>query len=66
MIGTEGRDTMSSPATGYRRGYADLAGHQVEGTDYKIHVRANAQSSVAVIAPHGSGIERYTSEIERL
>ena len=37
--------------------------HQVEDTDYKIHVRANAQSSIAVIAPHGDGIERYTSEI---
>lgn len=53
---------MSSPAADYR-GYADLASHQVEGTDYKIHVRANAQSSVAVIAPHGGGIERYTSEM---
>lgn len=55
---------MSSPAAGYR-GYADLAGQQVEGSDYKVHVRANAQSSVAVIAPHGGGIERYTSEIAR-
>lgn len=55
---------MSSPAAGYR-GYADLAGQQVEGGDYKVHVRANGQSSVAVIAPHGGGIERYTSEIAR-
>ena len=55
---------MSSLAARYR-GYADLAGQQVEGSDYKVHVRANAQSSVAVIAPHGGGIERYTSEIAR-
>ena len=55
---------MSSPAAGYR-GYADLAGQQVEGSDYKVHVRAIAQCSVAVIAPHGGGIERYTSEIAR-
>ena len=55
---------MSSPAAGYR-GYADLVDQQVEGTDYKVHLRANAQSSVAVIAPHGGGIERYTSEIAR-
>ena len=48
---------MSSPAAGYR-GYADLAGQQAEGTDYKVHVRANADSSVAAIAPHGGGIER--------
>ena len=53
---------MSSSAAGYRS-YADLAGQQIEGTDYKVHVRANAQSSVAVIAPNAGGIERYTSEI---
>jgi len=55
---------MSSPAVGCR-GYADLARQQVEGTDYKVHVRANAQSSIAVIAPHGGGIEGYTSDIAR-
>ncbi|NJD34916.1 MAG: hypothetical protein FIA96_08805 [Betaproteobacteria bacterium] len=55
---------MSSLAARYR-GYADLAAHQAEGTDYKIHVRKNAQSSIAVIAPHGGGIETCTSEIAR-
>lgn len=55
---------MNSAAAGYRD-YADLADEQIEGTDYKVHVRANAQSSIAVIAPHGGGIERYTSEIAR-
>jgi len=55
---------MNSPAADYR-GYADLADAQIEGTDYKVHVRANAQSLIAVIAPHGGGIERCTSEIAR-
>jgi len=55
---------MNSAAAGYRD-YADLADEQIEGTDYKVHLRANAQSSIAVIAPHGGGIERYTSEIAR-
>ena len=49
---------MNSAAAGYRD-YADLADEQIEGTDYKVHERANAQSSIAVIAPHGGGIERY-------
>lgn len=55
---------MKGPAA-YYKSYADLAHHQVEGTDYKIEVRANAQSSVAVIAPHGGAIEKHTSEIAR-
>lgn len=55
---------MSSLAASYR-GYADLAEAHVEGADYKVHVRANAKSSVAVIAPHGGSIEKYTSEIAR-
>ncbi len=53
---------MSSPAAGYG-GYADLAGQRVEGTDCKLHMRANAQSSIVVIASHGGGIKGYTSEI---
>jgi hypothetical protein len=40
---------MSSSAVGYSV-YADLAGQQAEGTDYKFHVRANAHSSIAIIA----------------
>lgn len=55
---------MSSLAANYS-GYADLAKAQVEGTDYKVFVRANASSSVAVMAPHGGSIEQYTSEITR-
>lgn len=32
---------MSSPADHYK-GFMDLASAQVEGTDYRVHVRANA------------------------
>jgi phage replication-related protein YjqB (UPF0714/DUF867 family) len=55
---------MSNPADSYE-GFRDLAKFQVEGTDYRIHVHPNAGSSVAVIAPHGGGIEQYTSDIAR-
>lgn len=55
---------MSESAADYR-GYADLAKVQVEGVDYRICVRARPSSSVAVIAPHGGSIERYTSDMAR-
>ena len=45
------------------RGYADLAGAQRLGLDYRITVRPRAGSSVAIVAPHGGGIEDGTSEI---
>lgn len=44
------------------RGFTDLASAQVEGTDYRVHVRTNAGSTAAVIAPHGGSIEQYTSD----
>jgi phage replication-related protein YjqB (UPF0714/DUF867 family) len=47
------------------KSYADLAKAQVEGTDYEIYVQTNAESSVAVIAPHGGNIEEPTSDIAR-
>jgi len=53
---------MSGAAEHYR-GYADLAKTQIEGTDYKVHVRPVAHSVVAVIAPHGGSIEQYTSDV---
>lgn len=53
---------MSNPADNYI-GFRDLAKVQVEGSDYRVHVRPNARSSVAVIAPHGGSIEQYTSDI---
>ena len=55
---------MNSPADDYK-GFTDLASAQVEGTDYRVHVRANAGSPIAVIAPHGGSIEQYTSDIAR-
>jgi phage replication-related protein YjqB (UPF0714/DUF867 family) len=53
---------MSDPAENYS-GYGDLAKAQIEGTDYRVHVRPIAGSSIAVIAPHGGSIEQRTSEI---
>lgn len=53
---------MSGAAEHYR-GYADLANAQIEGTDFKIHVRPVAHSPIAVIAPHGGSIEQYTSDV---
>lgn len=55
---------MSNPAADYA-GYDDLRKTQIEGFDYRIHVRANAASSVAVIAPHGGRIEPRTSDVAR-
>jgi len=55
---------MSRLADSYK-GFQDLAKTQVEGTDYRVLVRPNADSSIAVIAPHGGNIEQYTSDIAR-
>ncbi len=53
---------MISLADNYRN-FKDLSNAQVDGTDYRIHVSPRAGCSIAVIAPHGGSIERYTSEI---
>ena len=45
--------------------YADLALAQVEGADFKVSVQRIPESSVAILAPHGGGIEEGTSEIAR-
>jgi phage replication-related protein YjqB (UPF0714/DUF867 family) len=45
--------------------YADLAKAQTEGTDFRVSMRLCADSSVAIVAPHGGGIEAGTSEIAR-
>lgn len=55
---------MSRLADSYM-GFNDLAKFQVEGTDYRVYVRPKADSSIAVIAPHGGHIEQYTSDIAR-
>ncbi|HZM34979.1 MAG TPA: poly-gamma-glutamate hydrolase family protein [Burkholderiales bacterium] len=56
---------MSCPdATSYS-GFADLAKHQAKGTDYRIVALPREHSRIAVVAPHGGGIERRTSDIAR-
>jgi phage replication-related protein YjqB (UPF0714/DUF867 family) len=45
--------------------FADLARLQRRGRDYEIHARRRPSLPVAVIAPHGGGIEDGTSELAR-
>jgi len=45
--------------------YADLARAQAEGTDFKVCVYRRPESTIAILAPHGGGIEAGTSEIAR-
>lgn len=45
------------------RSFAELAAAETEGVDYRITVRPRPRSPVAVIAPHGGGIERGTSRV---
>jgi phage replication-related protein YjqB (UPF0714/DUF867 family) len=47
------------------RGFADLARHYQRGRDFQISVTRRPSSGVAVIAPHGGGIEQGTSAIAR-
>jgi phage replication-related protein YjqB (UPF0714/DUF867 family) len=47
------------------RSYADLARAQVRDRDYRIVVERRSAAPVAVIAPHGGGIENGTSELAR-
>lgn len=55
---------MKHPSAAYEC-YADLAGAQVEGADFRIHIERRASSGIAVVAPHGGAIEEGTSEIAR-
>jgi phage replication-related protein YjqB (UPF0714/DUF867 family) len=45
--------------------YYQLSRHEIEGRDYRRVTRKVTQSSVAIIAPHGGGIEPRTSGISR-
>jgi phage replication-related protein YjqB (UPF0714/DUF867 family) len=47
------------------RSYADLARAQIRGRDYRIVIERRSAAPVAVIAPHGGGIENGTSELAR-
>ena len=43
--------------------FAKLAENEIEGEDYSICVRSAPQSNILVMAPHGGGIEPYTTEL---
>ena len=43
------------------RGFSDLATAQTAGKDFRVIVRKVEGSRIAIIAPHGGGIEQYTS-----
>jgi len=58
------RDVIVSTADNYK-GLTDLATAQVEGTDCRVHVRANASSTTPIVAPHGGSIERCTPNVAR-
>lgn len=45
--------------------YADLARAQVEGADFNVCVHRRPESAIAILAPHGGGIEAGTSEFAR-
>jgi len=43
--------------------YEELRRHETEGRDYSITMRPVAGSAVAILAPHGGGIEFLTAEL---
>lgn len=45
--------------------YSELSAYETEGRDYRRLLRAVSRSSIAIIAPHGGGIEPGTSRICR-
>jgi phage replication-related protein YjqB (UPF0714/DUF867 family) len=45
--------------------FAELSADQVRGRDFEIEVIRRPRCGIAVIAPHGGGIEHGTSEIAR-
>src|SRR5260221_2694666 len=55
--------SVTVPDSRLYRGFEDLARAQSRGRDYEILVRRRAGSSVAIIAPHGGGIEDGTSAV---
>jgi phage replication-related protein YjqB (UPF0714/DUF867 family) len=42
--------------------FSELKRNEVEGSDYRIHIR-NGHSGIAIVAPHGGKIERGTMQI---
>lgn len=45
--------------------YEELRAHERLGADFRIYMR-DVDAPVAIIAPHGGGIERGTSELARV
>lgn len=45
------------------RNYGELAAHEREDVDYKITLRIVPGARITIVAPHGGGIERGTSEL---
>ncbi len=45
------------------KNFSDLARHKKEGEDYSVVVREVADSTVAIVAPHGGKIESNTAEM---
>jgi phage replication-related protein YjqB (UPF0714/DUF867 family) len=43
--------------------FAELDVHETHGTDYRVRIVERAAATVAVIAPHGGGIEVGTSQL---
>ncbi|WP_163268679.1 poly-gamma-glutamate hydrolase family protein [Chelativorans alearense] len=43
--------------------YDELSQHEVENTDYSVTTRPVAGSLVAIVAPHGGGIEFFTAQL---
>jgi phage replication-related protein YjqB (UPF0714/DUF867 family) len=46
--------------------FAELAAYETEGLDYRVIARPVPGARVAIVAPHGGGIERGTSELARV
>jgi phage replication-related protein YjqB (UPF0714/DUF867 family) len=44
------------------KNFSELKRNEVEGSDYRIHIR-NGNSGIAIVAPHGGKIERGTKQI---
>ena len=47
------------------RNFSELSRHQHRGRDFEITIRRKPGSPIAIVAPHGGGIEDGTSQIAR-
>jgi len=56
-------DVRFTPSRDKYRNFAELAAHEREDADYRIIVRSVPAAHISIVAPHGGGIERGTSEL---